>query len=117
MRGVLDSAEGSISSDMTYLETRSALARMRKGGRLSPSDHALKLRDFESGWVDVATVAVSSALVHSAVQYAEDHSLRAYDALHLASAASVRSERLAFVCWDQELRRAAATEGLRLIPG
>lgn len=115
-RELVGTADGLVTSELTYLETHSALARMRRGDRLAFADHAAKLRDFEAGWIDTATVAVTSALIQLGSRLAGAHSLRAYDALHLASATSVRGERFAFACWDHELREAADAEGLTLVP-
>jgi hypothetical protein len=45
------------------------------------------------------------------------HELRAYDAIHLASASIVRqAEEVVFSCWDRELRAAAAAEDFELNP-
>ena len=68
-------------------------------------------------WRGVFTRAVDEALLAKAAESALTHSLRAYDAVHLAGALSFASgEQLDFACWDKELRRAAEKQGFALIP-
>jgi hypothetical protein len=53
----------------------------------------------------------------SAAESARKHSLRAYDAVHLAGALSFATgEELDFACWDEELRQAAQKQALSVIP-
>jgi predicted nucleic acid-binding protein len=61
--------------------------------------------------------AVNNELLAQAAESARDHSLRAYDAVHLASALSfANGETLEFACWDKELREAAHARGFTLLP-
>ena len=59
------------------------------------------------------------ALIRSAAEFANRHPLRAYDALHLASAALLRkdeeSQGVMFASWDDALDRAAKREGFALL--
>lgn len=56
-------------------------------------------------------------LLDDAARLAEQHVLHAYDAVHLASVLVVsESDEASFCCFDDELRHAAAAEGLRLLP-
>lgn len=61
---------------------------------------------------------MDDALIDQAAGFAELHLLRAYDAVHLASAKLVEAEvgALHFACWDAELQLAARVEGLRVLP-
>lgn len=104
------------SSHLAYVETRSALARMRAGRRLTASGHKSKLTEFEAMWADIAVLAVSGATIIDAAKLAEQHTLRAYDAVHLASALTLEVDDLSFACWDNDLREAAGAQGLRLVP-
>jgi predicted nucleic acid-binding protein len=57
------------------------------------------------------------AVAVAAGDLAEAHALRAHDAVHLASALSVRDVGLVLASWDNELRRAASASGLAIAPG
>lgn len=54
-----------------------------------------------------------------AVRLAEAHALRGYDAIHLASAVTLRrqldDDRVHFASWDDELDAAAAREGFEVL--
>jgi predicted nucleic acid-binding protein len=90
---------------------------MRAGRRLSPRAHGVKRRELEEFWSAVVGVEVSRELIEDAARLAERHTLRAYDAVHLASALLVGgAEGIALSCWDKELRAAAGREGLALEP-
>jgi len=47
-----------------------------------------------------------------AADTAERYALRAYDAVHLATALAVAADDLVFVCWDAGLSAAATRAGL-----
>jgi uncharacterized protein len=90
---------------------------MRKGGRLTPAQLRRAFDDLENLWRAIYVHAVSNTLLAQAVENARAHSLRAYDAVHLAGALSfAASEELEFACWDKELRDAAKKHGFSLMP-
>lgn len=90
---------------------------MRKGGRLTPAQLRRGLNDLENLWRGLYVHAVSETLLAQAAKSARTHSLRAYDAVHLAGALSFAAgEKLEFACWDKELRKAAHGHGFALIP-
>lgn len=61
--------------------------------------------------------AINEVLLVKAAEGVRIHSLRAYDAVHLAGALSFSTgEELDFACWDKELRKAAEKQGLTLVP-
>lgn len=90
---------------------------MRKGGRLTPTQLRRAVDDLESLWRGIDSHAVNDVLLARAAETARTHSLRAYDAVHLAGALSFAAgEELEFACWDKELRSAAKKRGFTLIP-
>jgi predicted nucleic acid-binding protein len=90
---------------------------MRKGGRLTPAQLRRALDDLENIWRGIFSHAVNDALLAKAAESARAHSLRAYDAVHLAGALSFAAgEEVEFACWDKELREAALEHGFTLIP-
>jgi predicted nucleic acid-binding protein len=52
------------------------------------------------------------AVLDTAADTAERYALRAYDAVHLATALAVTANDLVFVCWDADLSAAAVRAGL-----
>jgi predicted nucleic acid-binding protein len=90
---------------------------MRKGKRLTPTQLNQALEDLENIWRGLFSHAVYDAVLAKAAEVARTHSLRAYDAVHLAGALSFATgEELDFACWDKELREAAGAHGFTLIP-
>jgi len=90
---------------------------MRKGKRLTSAQLRRALEDLESLWRGLYVHAVNETLLAQAAESARTHSLRAYDAVHLAGALSFSTgEKLQFACWDKELRNAAHDKGFVLVP-
>jgi predicted nucleic acid-binding protein len=110
-------ADGIRSTAIAHVEATAALARMRKGGRLTSAQLDRALVDLEKVWRGIFSHAVNDALLISAAESARRHALRAYDAVHLGGAlAFAAGEELEFACWDKELREAARKHGLALVP-
>lgn len=105
------------STAIAHVEATAALARMRKGSRLTPDQLRRTLAGLESLWRSLYVHEVNDGLLAQAAEAARKHSLRAYDSVHLAGALSFASgERLQFACWDRELRAAAKSHGFALVP-
>lgn len=110
-------ADGVRSTAIAHVEATAALTRMRKGGRLTPTQLRHAIMDLENLWRGIDSHAVNDALLAKAAENARTHSLRAYDSVHLAGALSFAvGEELEFACWDKELRDAAKKRGFALIP-
>lgn len=110
-------ADGVRTTAIAHIEAVSALARMRKGGRLSAAQMRARLDELDRLWESLYVHAVSDTLLQRAAESAVGHALRAYDAVHLAGALSFRQgEDLGFACWDRELREAAGEHGFALVP-
>ena len=119
MRETLGAGAVIASSEITYVEARAALARRHYHGDLPAGDYRRILRDFESSWERYVKLSVTEDLVREAASLAETYRLRAYDAVHLASAVAFRArspEDVTLATWDQELGLAARREGLLLLP-
>lgn len=106
-----------FSSDIGYIELRSALAAARRSGRLqggAPDRDRVVADDL---WRELTEVPYDRDIGHVAVRLTGEHGLRALDAIHLATALQVAGlEQMAMVSLDQRLRRAAAAEGLVVLP-
>lgn len=110
-------ADGVRTTAIAHVEATAALTRMRKGGRLTPTQLRRGLEDLENLWRGIYVHSVGDTLLTQAAESARVHSLRAYDAVHLASALSFATgEELQFACWDKELREAADKHSFSLIP-
>ena len=98
------------TSVISYVEARAALARMHAGGRIDARGVRTSRRYLDDLWLDLLTVPSGD---ENAADLADDYSLRGYDAVQLAAAASLRTAgEVTFVCWDVELSSAAAELGL-----
>lgn len=117
VQGITDPAAENIlcAARVAGAEVVSALTRRRNNGNISIGDAAVALvafrRDFPSR---LLVVEVTPAAGERAMDLAEAHGLRGYDAIHLAVAFAL-AEVLAdpiFVSADQKLLEAADKEGL-----
>ena len=111
VRRLVSEAEKIAASVIAYPEARSALARRRREGGLSASDHRSAGAAFESDWRRLVRVGVTETLCRAAAGLAERHALKALDSLHLASFLALRRrlprQRVAFSSYDKRLNRAA----------
>jgi predicted nucleic acid-binding protein len=76
------------------------------------------VKRFRSDWRSFAKIAVTGSLLELAGEVAEQHGLRAGDALHLASALLLRGqieEEVEFSVSDGQLRTGAVSEGFVVI--
>ena len=108
-------AEIAGTSLIAYAEARSAFARRLRENAYSSKDYSRLCSQFELDWENFLTIHVTREIVRMAGDLAEKHSLRGYDAVHLASAVMLR-ERLStpvtFSCYDIQLQNASQREKL-----
>jgi predicted nucleic acid-binding protein len=117
VRADVDAATLVTTSTIAYVETRAALARRRRKGDLSVAEHRRLVGELDADWERYVRLGVTEALLREAAALADRHRLRAYDAIHLASAVTVRrrlGDDLVFACWDDGLATAASREHLTL---
>jgi predicted nucleic acid-binding protein len=117
IKQLVEAADVTATSRVAYVEARAAFARKQREHSVSPKDYRIIVADFDEDWETYFVVDVSDALVKTAGQLAEKHALRAYDAVHLASAVILRrhaSQPVNFSCFDAWLSRAARREGLNV---
>jgi uncharacterized protein len=107
-------------SRLTAVEVVSAVTRRQRGGHLAASQGGAILGHFRRHLTArYQLVEVTQALAAAAMQAARTHGLRAYDAVHLATAIEANRIYLAaglgpltLVSADRELNAAAIAEGL-----
>lgn len=107
-----------VVSAVARVEVPAALWRKSRTGELSVEDAAVLVQEFEADWAGEATrilpIGLRPDLLVDAARLSGTHGLRAYDAVQLASARAARTADDsidAFLCFDDELREAAAREG------
>lgn len=120
VRDAVSRARVVATSAIAYVEAQAAFARRHREGRLSLVGFRRWVRRFEADWPRYLRLEVTYSLIRRAARIADKYRLRAYDAVHLESALTLR-ERLAapvvFGCWDAGLVAAAHKAGLDTIPG
>ncbi len=114
IRALVIEQEIVVASAISEVEARAALARARRGRRLTARSERKAWESFERIWSTSAVLDIDRALVATAARLAATHALRGYDAVQLASAlrAADVTGATGFVCLDGELNAAAAAEGL-----
>lgn len=98
-----------FTSLVSYAEARSAFARKWRDGALTGEGHRLVVDALDRDWVSYRTLTVEDTVVSLAGDLAEQHALRGFDAIHLASAllAGEETEDLHFLAFDFSLTEAA----------
>lgn len=82
---------------------------------MSAAEYGKTVRSLEADWPRLLVIEVGEALIRVGTNLVETHRLRAYDALHLASAITFHGRLqapLVFATWDRNLQRVAEREGL-----
>ncbi len=105
---------------LTRPETIAALRRKARTGEMTLAEASGAARAFRRAWRRrYRIVAATAAVAERAMDLAEQHGLRGYDAVHLAAALAVADIRqrhglsaLTFVSADTDQREAAVIEGL-----
>ena len=112
-----EAAHTVATSQIAYVEACSALARRRRERLLDAETYLHARKTLAEHWLDLAAVELdeiqSGDLTHK-------HDLRAFDAVHLAAALSLRKNAkhvaIQFCSFDERQRAAAARENLIVLP-
>ena len=122
LRGLLNPTTGNkvFIIRTTAIEMIAAVSRREISGSLSSTDAAAARSDFRADLaIEYQVVELSVTLANLAMQLAERHGLRGYDAIQLAASLEVNSFRtshgappITLLSSDMELNTAATTEGL-----
>ena len=101
------------------VECASAVRRQIRDRTLAPALAVVASASIERLASQAREIPPSEHLRRLACELVDRHPLRAADALQLAAAVTARTaaaEPIDFVCLDQRLRLAAATEGFAVLP-
>lgn len=114
-----DGATRIYVSRLAFPEATSAFTRLRNEGKLSSADAELRFRmletDFTSEAPSYELIDPSAAVITASAQLVRKHGLRAFDAVHLATALllnDVTDRSCVLVAADRQLLRGAAAEGM-----
>jgi hypothetical protein len=104
------------TSRIAYVETLAALARREREG-LAPHLAQEIRASFETMWESLMLVEVNRPITVRAAVLARTHGLRAYNAVHLASAQEIHETipDTVFACFDERLNKAAMAQGMRVL--
>ncbi len=103
----------------TSVEFVSAVSRLERQGELTAEQATTLVHEFHQLAQSSLEVPPVNKLKRLAQRLLRAHSLKAPDALQLASALFVSRDHqypVGFVCLDKQLGQAAAREGFRLLP-
>jgi predicted nucleic acid-binding protein len=113
---MFETSDTVFAATISYVETRSALAAMRRAKRIRGVRARWASSELERVWRDLHLVRLDDRLVRLSGDTAERMRLRAGDAIQLTSALTVSDPGLVFATWDAELARAALDTGLAVAP-
>jgi predicted nucleic acid-binding protein len=111
-----DAAQLKVATHLVYPEARAALAAAARAGRIDKRGLRYAIRELEAVAASLQRIGVDEALAREAGQLAEEHGLRGYDAVHLATVLSVADPTLVVVTWDRDLAAAALARGHPVAP-
>ena len=124
-------------SEVGYVETRSALARKEREGLFSTEEHDVAVESLKRDFREVYLARpLTGEVIARAGELVRQHALRAYDAIHLATALAWREEagelaqlepaqesqqesdelQVLLITYDSSLTEAAHKEGLAYEP-
>jgi uncharacterized protein len=105
-----------VGSTLVHTEVRAALAAQRRASVLSAAAFE-RAKELAGRWrARTREVALHPRIARAAAEIAETRSLRAADAVHLATALAVQDLRLVMVTWDRRLHAASLEAGLNVAP-
>lgn len=111
VRDLVERASVVATSVVAFAEARSAFARLAREETLADEQVARVRAAFISDWESFLKVRVLRRVYESAGRLAEEHALRGFDALHLASFLEIWSrdpgEEIEFSAFDERLDAAA----------
>lgn len=110
---IWDAAETLATVRLTAAEARATVAAAARSGRLTAAQQASAVKGLGLLWSSLHIIEVTAELVEQAGDLAATHSLRGYDAVHLAAAIAAGAEILTSA--DRRLCSAAQAAGLHVL--
>lgn len=112
---LVKSSEVAVTSIVAYAEARAAFSRRYREKAFTKAEHSRIKTFFDKDWCDFLVLDITDEMIRLAGDLAEKHALRGFDAIHLASALTLRRETSAsivFSCFDDNLQKASEREHL-----
>ena len=116
---LVDASESVATAGISHVEVIAAFAKAARLGNISNEDATTARHLFETEWPDFLQIPTDERLVRRAANLAWDLRLRGYDAVQLASAATLQdllSEPIGFVTFDRHLWSAAKATEVTALP-
>ena len=105
-----------IASHLVYPEASAALGSASRAGRIDKRSLRRAVSDLDAATSSMSLIGVDEALARKAGRLAQEHALRGYDAVHLATVLSGADRELVVVTWDGDLAGAALRCGYPVAP-
>lgn len=115
VQSIVKRGEPVATAKIAYAEIFAGLTRKLREGHLPKTLYGLACRQFERDWQSYVRVELQDDILFLARDLVQRHPLRGFDAVHLASALSLKNalgEEITFAAADERLLRAAGTEKL-----
>ncbi|MGZ5307191.1 MAG: type II toxin-antitoxin system VapC family toxin, partial [Actinomycetota bacterium] len=113
---IWDASDVVVTSRVAYPEGRAALASAHRARRLTARSFRQARGSLDTWFRQVAVVELDAPVAEIAGDVAERFALRAYDAIHLASALAIGSDDLVLLTWDERLAAAGRRAALDVVP-
>ena len=110
-----DDARQRVSSRLILVEAAAAIAMGKRIGRLTADEHEMVQEDAWSYATNMTLVDAFGDIIGKAAELAVTHSLRGYDAVHLATATIIQARDVVFASGDRRLLDAAHREGFATV--
>jgi predicted nucleic acid-binding protein len=101
-----------VTSRLLYVEASSAVAQARRQERFSRRVQMAALRRLDGLWPAFTVIDADAKVVSRAAVLVDRESLRAYDAVHCASAESVKEDTLVVATGDKALLAVCSRLGM-----
>jgi len=124
---LVEEAEFTVTSIISYVEAWAAFSRKLRDGGLAEGEFRAAKAGLDEDWDRFMVLNAAMEIVREAGRLAEKHALKGFDGLHLASALSLRAgagtgagargdDRISvvFASADAKLNIAARREGLKI---
>jgi len=112
---LVKSSAVAATSIVAYAEARAAFSRRYREKAFTKAEHHRIKTFLDKDWSHYLILGITGEMIRVAGDLAEKHALRGFDAIHLASALTLRRELSApilFSCFDDNLQKASQLENL-----
>jgi predicted nucleic acid-binding protein len=115
----IEAAEVLITGQLTRVEVAAAINRLLRMKLIKDAERQRALELFHEDWDDLVRHPLTETTIQRAENLTNTSNLRAYDAVHLATALIWQETTLRpiyMVTYDRELWQASRAEGLQVLP-